>query len=88
MRFARRGMIVFDRDTFSESMIIIVSIAFYCLIFGAKENIEERGPATVAFSFNDNLFVQCNKFLLEKILERYHSFIATFGIKHLGNCKF
>lgn len=76
-RFARRGMIVFDRDTFSESMIIVASITFYRLIFRARENIEERGSTIVAFSFNHELFAQCNKFFVEKILERYYSFVAT-----------
>lgn len=66
-RFARRGMIVFDRDTFSESMVIILSIAFYRLIFRAGENIEDRGYHNRRFpSFYDRLFAQCKKFFLKK----------------------
>jgi len=51
VQFARRGMIVFDRDTFSESMIIILPIAFCRLIFRARENIEKRGSIIVSFRF-------------------------------------
>lgn len=42
-RSVRRGMIVFDRNTFSESMIIMLPIAeFYHLIFRAKKDIGKR----------------------------------------------